>query len=129
MTGPPSGILCRVSSRRSASATRRIRIRFRHTRARARRSSFAVFVSPTKRCASGAPPREAFITGLGTGVLKFEQDAGESVVIGFEQAEAFGELANLDAAFFEQFGLFAFEAQLFFLERFEPRSVIRGVFH
>ena len=134
MTRPPSWILCRVSSRRSASATRRIRIRFRHTSARARRSSFAVFVSATKRGASGAPPREAFITGLliagsGDRILEFEQDAGESVIIGFEQAEAFGELTDFNAAFFEQFGLFAFEALLFFLERLEPRSVIRSVFH
>ncbi len=44
------------------------------------------------------------------GFLKFEQDAGQSVIIGFEQTEAFGELANFGAAFFEQFGLFAFEA-------------------
>ena len=77
-------ILCRVSSRRPASATRRIRIKFLHTSARARRSSFAVFVSATKRRASGAPPREALITSLGTGFLEFEQDPGESVIIGFE---------------------------------------------
>src|SRR5260370_37216034 len=97
MTRPPSWILCRVSSRRSASATRRIRIRFRHTSARARRSSFAVFVPATKGSASGAPPREALIAGLGAGLLEFEQDAGEGIVIGFEYANPFGQLADVGA--------------------------------
>ncbi|MGO9060082.1 MAG: hypothetical protein ACLQU2_22280 [Candidatus Binataceae bacterium] len=86
-------------------------------------------MSATKRCASGTPPREALITSLRTGFLEFEQNAGESVVISFEQAEAFGELANLDAAFFEQFGLFALEAELFFLERLEARPIIAGFLH
>src|SRR6266851_881148 len=106
MTRPPSWILCRVSSRRSASATRRIRIRFLHTSARARRSSFAVLVSATKGGAGGAPPRQALIAGLGKGVFDFEQDAGEGIVIGFGYAEPFGKLADLGAAFLEQFGLF-----------------------
>jgi hypothetical protein len=83
-------------------------------------------VSATKRRASGAPPREALITGLGTGFLEFEQNAGESVVIGFKQAEALRQLADLDTAFFEQFSLFAFEALLFLLERLETRPIIRS---
>src|SRR5216683_987325 len=108
MTRPPSWILCRVSSRRSASAT--------------------------KGGAGGAPPREALITGLliaglGKGVLEFEQDAGKGVVIGFEYAEPFRELADLSAAFFEQFGLLAFEALLFFFECLEACAVIGGIFH
>ena len=81
-------------------------------------------MSAAKGRAGGAPPREALITGLGDGLFEFEQDAGEGVVIGFEHAEPFGELADFGAAFFEQFGLFAFEAELFFLERLETGSVI-----
>src|SRR5216683_342681 len=129
MTRPPSWILCRVSSRRSLSATRRIWIWFRHTSVRPRRSSFAVCVFAAKGCAGGAPPHEALVTGLGEGVLQFEQSAGEGVVIGFKNAEPFGEAADFGAAFFEQFGLFVFEALLFLLECLEACSVIRRFFH
>ncbi len=118
MTRPPSWILCRVSSRRSLSATRRIWIWFRHTSVRARRSSLAVFVFAAKGCAGGAPPREALVSGLVEGILEFEQGPGEHIVIGFEQTELLNQATDLGAPLLEQFGLLAFEALLFFAERF-----------
>jgi hypothetical protein len=90
---------------------------------RARWSSLAVDVLAAKGCAGGAPPREALITGLGRGLFEFEQDTGEGVVVGFEQAEPFDQLADFTAALVEQFSLLAFEAGLFFLKRSEAGFV------
>ncbi|MGH7779272.1 MAG: hypothetical protein ACREQR_05555 [Candidatus Binataceae bacterium] len=111
------------------SATRRIRIWFLHTSLRARARSFAVLVSAAKGGARGAPPREALIAVFGKGVLEFAQDAGKRVVVSFKQAELFREAADFGAAFFEQLGLLAFEALLFFLERLEAPGVISGFLH
>jgi hypothetical protein len=86
---------------------------------RTRWSSLAVGVFAAKGCAGGAPPREALITSLGGCFFEFEQGAGQGVVIGFEQAEPFDQLANFGAALVEQFGLLAFEAGLFFSDGFE----------
>src|SRR6266851_4079952 len=80
-------------------------------------------------CAGGAPPRKALVSGLVEGILEFEQGAGEDIVIGFEQTELLNQAADLGAAFIEQFGLFAFEALLFFLDCLKACSVIRRIFH
>jgi hypothetical protein len=39
--------------------------------------------------AGGTPPREALVAGFGRGVFQFEERTGQSVVVGFEQAELF----------------------------------------
>ena len=56
---------------------------------------------------------------LARGLFEFEQGTGQGVVIGFEQAKAFDQLADFGTALIQQFGLLAFEASLFFSEGLE----------
>jgi hypothetical protein len=48
-----------------------------------------------------APLLEPRIAIGGDGRFKFEQGAGQQIVVGFKQPELFRELADFGAAFFE----------------------------
>jgi hypothetical protein len=97
--------------------------------ARARRSSLGVFVFAAKGGTGGPPPREALVSGLvmagaGEDGFEFEQGTRQGIVVGFEQPEPFGQLADFGAALGEQFGVFKFEALLFRLKCLQLRSDI-----
>ena len=85
----------------------------RATAVRSRRScrgSFVVGGALAKGRAVRTPLLEPRFVGRGESGLEVEQSADEQIVPGFEQAQAFGQLTDFDAAFVEQFGVFAGEA-------------------
>jgi hypothetical protein len=88
-----------------------------------------VFVAAAKGGTGGVPPRDALVTRFGRCILVFEQGTRQDLIVGLKHIELFDQTADFNATLLEQFGLFAFEAGLFFHDRLEAGPVIRWFFH
>src|SRR5271169_4448482 len=106
MTRPPNWILRRVSSLRSRVDIRALRAARRKSSARVRRSARGVladgvpaaFAKGRSRLTPVRQPGVLFVDRL----LKFEQDAGEQVILGIKHTDALDQLADFSAAFVQQ---------------------------